>query len=182
MTRQQRLCDFIPAASLLHQYSSCELPARVNLEEWLPCTSTDSQLYRLCEDVFTVQKQTCRINAPFLQVSVMTQSSTRFRGFCRESCSLPVHVVRNTRLATRETDGNQDCYILSRETDGNQDSALSYIRTTKKIKGGVTWISWADFILKHESFSIQAWHKTHLSDLKVSKQSQKIWKWTITYI
>lgn len=59
----------IPAASFLHQSSFCEPPARVSLEEWLSLLPKHSfsAVQVLNEDVmFTVQMQTCRINATFL--------------------------------------------------------------------------------------------------------------------
>lgn len=158
---------FIPAASFLHQNNICELPARVYLEEWwLSCTSTASQLYRVYEDVFTVQMQTCRINVPFL-----------FK-------CLSWHKVG---LDSGASGGKSHSQFKSSETQDWPLEKLMVVKTVvyiihwKKIKRGGSYVkvSWADFTPKHEGFNTQAWHKAHLRDLKDSKQSQRIWKQTI---
>lgn len=72
----------------------------------------------------------------------MTQSRTRFRGFWGK-ISLPVQVIRNTRLATGET-------------DGSQDSGIYYTLKKNKEGGSYVKVSWADFTPKHEGFNTQA--------------------------
>lgn len=98
------------------------------------------------------------MNLPFLQGSVMAQSSTTSRGFWGE-VSPSDHVFRNTGLATGEGDGGGD--------------SGRYL-TLQKIRGSQIKGSWADFMLKHGGFNTQACHKAHLCELKDSKQSQRI--------